>query len=541
MAAEPVTPHEIRRFAADVDFIEREKHEQIQMEVANRNIQPTQTQVDYLMDIVEDEGEKRKVTVIETMSKKILAAHRIIKFRGKVMILTAKPYAHYRPINAEQFADISYPVVGGIPRSKMNDAWSFVRAVCDDLTPSAHLIGFGQAPESVTIEADTDLVALHKNKPVVWDMKALKLDRTMGLSDCVWRSPYAKVDEADGKEAGVCDEKGRLKFIMQLAGGDEDLYSDIMQSIAPIIMAKKPDGVVWWIGSGANGKSTLMDALYRIFPRHFSSINVKRLVDGRDAPTLNGVLANIVKEGSEGRIDDTEIYKCLGTHENFRVHRFHSQDDIEINGNLHTVFSANSIPIFADKGYSIRRRTFIIPFNQEFETDPDFEHKTFTKEFFGCLISEMFKYAEIIKKQNYRYKWSAKTAGAKHDYDREASNAEEYAAQIVRDGIVAFNSFTPVRVDYENWCADEGYPPLGITNLRKAIAAAGFERVSSRVEGESVSKLYRLYTVDGSVNLTTFGMGRPGFFTIDGFAKPEKISVPDFPETEKKSILNNKW
>jgi phage/plasmid-associated DNA primase len=336
---------------------------------------------------------------------------------------------------------------------------------------------------------------------------------------------------------------------MQLAGGEQDIYDDIMQSLAPLIMEKKPDGVIWWVGDGANGKSTLMDAIYKIFPGQLSSINVKRLTDERDTPSLNGTLANVVKEASEERVDDTGIYKAIGTHENFRVHKFHSQDDVEIRGNMHHIFSANEIPKFNDKGHSAKRRTYIIPFRERFESDPDFERKTFTPEMIGRLISEMCAYANRMKNQGYKYKWSPITQGAKTEYDAEASNAEEYVRQAMMKGLVAFEVYTYVRTDYENWCADHGYVPLGIGNLKKAFKSAGFELLPYRPEGANPRHHYRLPNIEAR-DLQQMSMGQPGLFTAPGF-EPEPEPTPPEPQTKlvdvppveppKKDIIGNRW
>jgi hypothetical protein len=341
---------------------------------------------------------------------------------------------------------------------------------------------------------------------------------------------------------------------MSLAGNDSGLYDDIMQSLAPLVMDKKPDGVIWWVGDGANGKSTLMDAIYRIFPGQLASLTVKGLVDGRDAPMLNGVLANVVKESSEGRVDDTERYKAIGTHEGFRVHKFHSQDDILIRGNLHHIFSANSVPIFNDKGWSARRRTFVVPFKQVFQSDPTFEERTFTPEFFGELIMEMCRYARKLRDQGYRYKWSAQTLGAKEEYDTEANNAEEYGRELINEGVVAFESFRPLRIDYENCCADNGYTPLGATNLRKAMYALSFERISVRtdIDGPSTVKMYRLGAVSSNAPLQTFKISRPGLYTAEGFTSdttPTTVVPENFPEDnfetpeepQRESILKGRW
>lgn len=451
--------------------------------------------------------EEQVPSVIISSALKVAKQARIIQFRGRAMVETTtkiphqkEPFTQFTPLHKDVFEHLAYPILGGVSRSRMYDVFAYVCNTAPDLTYNEHLIAFGPTSD------------------FIWDSKSLSFVNDVPLEDVVWRSPIAPSTD---------QSKDPNPFILSLAGGDESHYADIIQSISPIVSYQKPDGVIWWVGSGANGKSSLMDALYRIFPNLLSSLTVKRLTDGRDTPSLNGTLANIVKESSEGRIDDTQIYKSIGTHEDFRVHKFHSQDDMLIRGNMHHIFSANQIPVFNDKGYSARRRTFIVPFNQTFQSDPDFNDRTFTPENLSHIVSEILRFSIILKKQQFRYKFSQITDEAKADYDAEANNAEEYAKHIIQEGVVAFENFEPIKADYEQWCSQMGYVPLGVGNLRKAVQSVGFERITIRDDATSFSKHYRLPTVD-SKDLQILSLGRPGLLTTTGFKpmpKPEPTQI----------------
>lgn len=472
------------------------------------------------LEEAQDGQEPKKLSIVVQQANQITAHANVVRFRGRAMLLVDEPFQHYIPLHRERFDQLAYPILGGVTRSRMADVFAYLAHTAQDATEDEGYVLFGST--MLTHDPETHEIIAPSN--VIWNMDEATIvtDPHANASACIWRSPFSPVSLTDPDTK----ERRRIPFVLQLAGGDEGLYDDIMQSLAPLIMTKKPDGVVWWVGDGANGKSTLMDAIYQIFPGQLSSINVKRLTDGRDTPSLNGTLGNIVKESSEGRVDDTEVYKNIGTHENFRVHKFHSQDDIEIRGNIHHIFSANNIPVFNDKGHAARRRTYVVPFTQRFDSDPTFEERTFTPTFFGQLIMEMFTYAARLRRQGYRYKWSAATTAAKLGYDTEANNAEEYARDLIAKGVVAFDSFNPVRMDYENWCADNGFVPLGVGHMRRAMQSAGFERLSARTnQAEGVSKLYRLPHAD-SKGLQPFGLGTPGMYTLSGF----KETVDDDPE-----------
>lgn len=263
----------------------------------------------------------------------------------------------------------------------MNDVFAQVCNTADSLNTYDRYILFGAGTSRQT----------------VWDMERLEVRTDIFPDDCIWRSPYALLPVTKP-----------IKSIMDLAGGDMGLYADIMQSLAPLVMAQKPVGVIWWIGGNMDGKRALFDALNKIFPDQLTGLTVKQLNGGRsNTPLLNGALGNVAVD-SGGQITNTEIYKSIGTHENFFMHRWHSQGGITVLGNVHHIFAANYAPRFYTRNLSIDRRTHIVPFNQASNT-----HSMPPNNFYGQLLAEMCRYAEIIKQQNYRYDWSDATPALK--------------------------------------------------------------------------------------------------------------------------------
>ena len=65
-----------------------------------------------------------------------------------------------------------------------------------------------------------------------------------------------------------------------------------MTTVDSLIMLQKSLGVVWFVGSGSNGKSSLLKVVHRLFSR-YSEYDHSILEDGRDTPRLNGMLGNI--------------------------------------------------------------------------------------------------------------------------------------------------------------------------------------------------------------------------------------------------------
>lgn len=328
-------------------------------------------------DIEQDLIRTAATSVIEDAATAVTARHRIIQFRGNVMIKVQEPYAHFVPMGKETFERITYPLAGGMTKSRMNDTFAYLCSTADDLTDNDRYILFGAGTTS----------------PAVWDMETLEIRTDIYPDDCVWRSPYPVESVHDDRP---------IPFILFLAGGSTELYSDIIQSLAPLLMSRKPDGVIWWIGDDVNGKNTLMDAISKVFPDQLSSLSVKQLVGGRSNTTrLNGVLGNVAEDS--GQITDTEIYKSIGAHQNFNVHRYHSQNGVEVQGNVHHIFSATGSPKFYTRSLQADWRTHVIQFSDR----PDSGRADTLTDDFGRLIAEMCRHAVRIKQRGYRYNWLA--------------------------------------------------------------------------------------------------------------------------------------
>jgi hypothetical protein len=316
----------------------------------------------------------------------IAAQHRIIRFNGRLMIEVYEPYPHFSLFTKVHYNRIAYPLLGAVKKSHINEIFWHLSRIAPDLNGNDHILLFGSLRSP-------------RAHLTVWDMDALEVRSDIAPDDCVRRSPYPM--KGSGNEP--------VSFIMQLAGNKQSLYDDIMQSLAPLVMAKKPDGVIWWVGGDNDGKTTLIEALRRIFPEQLASLTIQQLNGRRRTLGLNDKLGNIAADG-EAQIKDAEIYKSIGTHRSFSTHLYHSQNGIEVQGNVHHIFSANSAPTFTTIDESILRRTQVVPFEQRFESYP--VHAP-TSEFCSRLIAEMCRYAVRIKQQGYLYSWSAATVAVK--------------------------------------------------------------------------------------------------------------------------------
>ncbi len=399
-----------------------------------------------------EEGIKEKLR--EKRARAIASRYEIIRFKGG-SLFRVQDERQWEAMRSDDFARAAYRSCGaGISSTQIRDLEHLFRTEAPDYTNRSHLVAMGET---------------------VWDMRKAKFDHKFGPEDCIYQCPYEPGDATSGAE----------KFLLDLADGRPELADDMVQALAPLLLTNRPSGVIWFWGNGANGKSSLIDAVYRLFGPHLVSLTISHIEDGRDTPIMNGALGNIVRESSETKVQDAERYKALGTHEPFYVHKFHSQDTIKVTGDLHHVFNANNIPNFSDKSGGARRRTEIIPFDNTFKEDIYFNDRTFSSEFLAGLLTLITTASQKIQKRGGRYIFSKYTLEAKKGYDEESNTAEAYMQHLKGEGVEAFTNYIQLRQAYEHWCALNGDIALGLTNMKRAAKVVGGvgKRTSFRHEG----------------------------------------------------------
>lgn len=427
----------------------------------------------------------------EEQIKTIKSNHQFARLSSALFI---KEDQRYVPVTSDHFARIAYQHFPYASIAQIKEAQHHIAHTAQSLDHSTHLISFPSH---------------------TWDTRTHRLKNS---TDSPYFCPYDP-DPAHAPQV--------LTYLTQLAAGDSRLAKDYLYAIAPLFLERKPTGIIWFVGDGANGKSSLISLVYRLLGPHLTSLTVRAIEDGRDTPNLNGRLGNVCRESSESRVEDTERYKTLGTHEDFEVHKFHSQDSITINGNIHTIMNANNIPVFADKTDGTKRRTIIVPFPARFSDDPTFEDRTFTTPFIQAFLHLVLEAAKEIAANHYVYPWSKATRSAKEEYDSDINSAEAFLRHLRQQKVVAFDNYRQLQIRYENWCADQGYVPLGRTTLKRAMTKlAKAESRQFRINGGANM---RLFTIDGKDNKNDWTYLEGTGIWVDTTGSARDTSIPTQP------------
>jgi P4 family phage/plasmid primase-like protien len=450
-------------------------------------------------------GELSQPTNMEQkMSVKIRQAtllrnkYRIVRFRGAVLWRTDDGW---EPLSSDEFARMCYSVLGaGIRRTQILDLQHLFFTSSEDLTPFAHYIAMPDGR--------------------VWDMKELDFTADVSPEDCVYTTAVSPTTGTTHR-----------KWLEEVTLGDKELADDVLTALAPVFMHKKPLGAFWFLGSGANGKSTTLKSLIAIMGtrRWFSKLTVKQIEDERDLPSMNGMLANICIESNEGYIKDGGRYKELAEHETLSVHKFNSQESIAVDGNVHLIFNANNIPTFADKTNGVRRRTFTIPFNAKFPQDDTFDERLFaTPNLLSDLFGEILAKAQQLKRNNYKYNFSKITNEAKERYDSEVNTAEAYLHELIEQEVYGFTTYAALKTAYTVWCEQNGLVPLGMRHLSRTAEDLGFKTTVVKVNQESKRfVLYKDYKLGDLEPVDKIGFG---LYRLSDSEK--QLVLPDDPNED---------
>jgi len=101
------------------------------------------------------------------------------------------------------------------------------------------------------------------------------------------------------------------------------------------------------------------------------------------------------------------------------------------------------------------------------------DQRTFTPEFLAGLLELILQATRIIADNHFKYRFSASTQEAKDDYDADVNSAEAFYEHLVEQKVEAFSGYTALKMAYDSWCANEGFVPLGVTQLKRTMKMTG--------------------------------------------------------------------
>ena len=185
------------------------------------------------------------------------------------------------------------------------------------------------------------------------------------------REDYITKCTAVSPDPGVDDANWR-KFLNDITCGDEDLQGYLARLFGLCLTGDTRDHILpFFLGTGANGKSTLLELMLHIFGDYARQVPSELLMEPRgerhptETANLLGIRLAIASEVDEGGAWSESRIKALTGDETMSA-RFMRQDFFTFKRTHKLIVAGNHRPALRVVDDAIRRRIHLVPFNAHF-------------------------------------------------------------------------------------------------------------------------------------------------------------------------------
>lgn len=266
-----------------------------------------------------------------------------------------------------------------------------------------------------------------------------------------------------------------LKALKMALPDPQELY-DCLQALASILLirSQRIEKAFFFLGSGGNGKSTIMKCIDNIFGEYIAHVDMLDLQkDGFSKTALVDKLANSFSEISKLKQKDVGVFKAIATGEIQSINgKFKDRYDAIIK--VIQFYSSNQMPEIEDVNEGFIRRAHPIEFNQKIrEKDPYIDDKLNTPEERKRILSLLLRIAKTTKRFGFIFE----------------KTMEEKAVIIIKQThpILMFLNAQIIHRDpkytikkkelhqiYVKFCKEKGYQPVNSIAFSKFLTKEGF-------------------------------------------------------------------
>lgn len=225
------------------------------------------------------------------------------------------------------------------------------------------------------------------------------------------------------------------------------------------------------VGSGSNGKSTILDLIEEFLgPRNYSSLPLEKVTDRFNMAELENRLANIGDDIDNVTIKDSGTLKKMISGESITVER-KGERPFKVSPYATHIYSANAIPRSFDKSDGFYRRWLFVPFNAKFTAaDPDYDPLIFDKITTDNALSYLLNIAirgasRLIKRGRFTEPQSVKEALERYRTDNSTTLSWIDDKELNEDYFLE-NSTDKIYGDFTDWCKLSGIKSGNVTGKK---------------------------------------------------------------------------
>lgn len=275
------------------------------------------------------------------------------------------------------------------------------------------------------------------------------------------------------------------RTLNKICCNDKQLRMLIEEIIGYIIFRRNEIGKAFiLIGSGANGKSTLLDVIKRLIGKeNISSVALNELNDRFKTFQLEGKLANIGDDISNGYIEDDSTFKKLVTGETVNVER-KGKDPFDFENYSKLIFSCNEMPRINDLSDGLKRRLIFIPFNAKLsKKDDDYDPFIIDK----LLSEESLEYLLRISLEGLDRVLFNREFTTPKVVDETWEDYEKRNNPIIgflEEGKIENESTKDVYLQYQTFCSESGLKHLSRIAFSREICKHGYKTKQVKINGK---------------------------------------------------------
>jgi len=253
-------------------------------------------------------------------------------------------------------------------------------------------------------------------------------------------------------------------------------WFDCLQALSSILLirSQRIEKAYFFLGSGGNGKSTIMKILDNIFGSYIAHVDMLDLQkDGFSKTALVDKLANSFSEISKMKQKDISVFKAIASGDTQSVNsKFKDRFDSVIK--VIQFYSSNQMPEIENVNEGFIRRSHPIEFNQRIMVkDPYIDDKLNTDEERAKILALLIKIARVTKKHGFLYE---KTSKEKENILLKKTNPinEFLSSKIVfkREGYTILK--TELYTLYSQYCVKHKFRPVNVLIFSRFLTSQGF-------------------------------------------------------------------
>jgi len=278
------------------------------------------------------------------------------------------------------------------------------------------------------------------------------------------------------------------QFLAEIFQGDERLMEFVQVAAGYCLTGSIKEQVMFvCVGEGANGKSTFLGTLYKLFGDYagstpFSTFDAKSRSEAtNDLARLKGKrFVTIMETDEDSYLAEQKVKQATG--EDPITCRFHYKEFFEYIPQFKIWMATNRIPSIKGVDYGIRRRLIIIPFEARFDAtqrDPNLS-RTLSGELPG-ILNWVLEGAQKWKEKGLHPFLPKRSVDVAEEYTEEVDHLGNWIAESleVGEGDLGKEERKERAIDlytsYKNWMLARSHRPKSITRWGQDMRSKGFD------------------------------------------------------------------